>query len=310
MGAYRPSDGNANVNLSPEKRVAWLNPCTRIASVHACALHCGAHPVQPTGAGQSGTSDSCARYAPDDALFQSSAFSYNQLARLGRDTHFTGQIGAALNFRWLAGRVATVIFRVPQALAEVVERGLDRRASEGLDVDDMPSVCTFMLGRLDDWTHVLAKRDGIIVNPGYMHWAGVAAFKRAYSIYQERGYRQHLHWSELIGGDIILTTPYKWQVWFNNSNVEVKERIHHPVDEEIIDDLYEHFPDFRRAYEPDELTVEEYDTYRTTQRTLRGFIGSYHDFRATVRDFMLPIGCEVAGLLSSVFSNPAHYQAT
>ena len=30
-------------------------------------------------AGQSGTSDSCARNAPDDGLFQSSAFSYNQL---------------------------------------------------------------------------------------------------------------------------------------------------------------------------------------------------------------------------------------
>ena len=78
------------------------------------------------------------------------------------------------------------------------------------------------------------------------------------------------------------------QVWFNNSNVEVKERIHHPVDEEIIDDLYEHFPDFRKAYEPDELTVEEFDTYGATQRTLRGFIGSYHNFKATVRDFMLP----------------------
>ena len=72
-------------------------------------------------------------------------------------------------------------------MAEAVERGLDRRVSEGMDVDDMPPVCTFMMGRLDDWTHVLAKRDGIIVNPGYMHWAGVAAFKHAYSIYQERG---------------------------------------------------------------------------------------------------------------------------
>ncbi len=36
-------------------------------------------PYPAAGAGQSGISDSCARYAPDDALFQSSAFSYNQL---------------------------------------------------------------------------------------------------------------------------------------------------------------------------------------------------------------------------------------
>ena len=194
---------------------------------------------------------------------------------------------------------ATVSFTVPQAIAvaEAVERGLKRREADGESTQGMTPVCTIMVGRLDDWMQVLAKRDGIIVNPGYMHWAGVAAFKRAYGIFQERkyrarllaaAYRHHLHWSEFIGGDVILTIPYEWQLRFNKSNVEVKERIHHPVDEDIIDELYENFPDFRKAYDPDGLSVEEFDTYGATVRTLRGFISSYHDFVATVRDFMLP----------------------
>lgn len=194
---------------------------------------------------------------------------------------------------------ATVCFTVPQSLAvaEAVERGLNRREQAGQPIAAMSPVCTIMIGRLDDWMHVLAKRDGIIVDPGALHWAGVATIKKAYSIFQQRGYRarllgaayrHHLHWSELIGGDLILTIPYQWQKWFNASDVEVKPRMEKQVAEETIDALYSHFPDFRRAYDEDGLTVDEFDSYGATVRTLRGFIGSYHDLVALVRDFMLP----------------------
>lgn len=194
---------------------------------------------------------------------------------------------------------ATVCFTVPQSLAvaEAVERGLDRREQAGKPIEDMAPVCTIMIGRLDDWMHVLVKRDGIIVNPGALHWAGVAAIKKAYGIFRQRGYRARLlgaayrhvlHWSELIGGDVILTIPSQWQKWFNASDVEVKERMDKQVDEEIIDELYSHIPDFRRAYDEDGLSIDEFDSYGATVRTLRGFIGSYHELVAIVRDFMLP----------------------
>jgi transaldolase len=194
---------------------------------------------------------------------------------------------------------ATVCFCVPQALAvgAAVERGLQRREAEGLDVSNMSPVCTIMVGRLDDWLHVLEKRDGIIVDPGTCDWAGIAAIKKAYGIYQERGYRarllaaayrHHMHWSELIGGDIVLTIPYEWQKLFNASDIEVKERFQNPVDPAIIARLCEKFPDFVRAYEADGMTPAEFDTFGPTVRTLRSFISSYHDLVAVVRDFMLP----------------------
>ncbi len=194
---------------------------------------------------------------------------------------------------------ATVCFCVPQSLAvaEAVERGLKRREAEGKAVAEMRPVCTIMIGRMDDWLHVLEKRDGIIVTPGYPDWAGIACIKKAYGIYKERGYRarllaaayrHHLHWSELIGGDIVLTIPYEWQKLFNASGIEVKERFQNPVAPEIVDTLYEKFPDFRQAYDADGLTVDEFDTFGPTVRTLRTFIGSYHDLVALVRDFMLP----------------------
>jgi len=194
---------------------------------------------------------------------------------------------------------ATVCFTVPQALAvaEAVERGLQRREAAGEDVAAMTPVCTLMVGRLDDWMEVLVKRDAVVATPGIAHWAGIACMKKAYGIVRERGYRtrllaaayrHHLHWSELIGGDVVLTIPYSWQRLFNDSDIAVVPRMDKPVPAAIVDELYRRFPDFRRAYDVDGMSPEEFDSYGATARTLRGFIASYHDLVAVIRDFMLP----------------------
>lgn len=194
---------------------------------------------------------------------------------------------------------ATVCFTVPQALAvaEAVERGMDRRVADGKPVEDMSPVCTIMVGRTDDWIKVVAKKEGITVTPGDLDWAGVACMKKAYDIYNTKGYRtrllaaayrHHMHWSEFIGGDLILTIPYDWQLLFNKSDIEVKERMDNPVDEKIIENLYSHFEEFRKAYDEDGMSVEEFDAYGATVRTLRGFIASYHDLQAVIRNFMIP----------------------
>lgn len=194
---------------------------------------------------------------------------------------------------------ATVCFAVPQALAvgAAVERGLDRRERADDDVTSMTPVCTIMVGRLDDWLAVYADKHGILLTPGAVNWAGIAAIKRASRIYRERGYRtrllaaayrHHLHWSELIGGDIILTIPHKWQKLFNASDVEVKPRFGDDVPPTVLAELHGKLEDFRRAYEPDGMTVADFDSFGATVRTLRSFIASYQDLVAVVRDFMLP----------------------
>jgi transaldolase len=195
---------------------------------------------------------------------------------------------------------ATVSFSVPQAIAigEAMERGLVRREAEGLSTEDMAPVTTIMIGRTDDWMQVVTQRDGITVNPTFLPWAGIAVFKKAYGLYQERGYRSrllaaayrhHLHWSELIGGDVVLTIPAAWQKLFNGSHVEVRERMGDPVAPEIVQELYDRIPDFRMAYDEDGMTVDQFDAYGATVRTLRGFIASYHELIRVIReDFMLP----------------------
>ncbi len=194
---------------------------------------------------------------------------------------------------------ATVCFTVPQAVAvaEAVERGLARREAAGEDTSAMSPVCTIMVGRLDDWMGVLIKRDSVMVDPGITHWAGIATIKHAYGLFAQRGYRtrllaaayrHHMHWSELIGGDIVMTIPSAWQKKFNASDIEVVPRFERQVDPDVVAELYRAFPDFRRAYDPDGMTVEEFDSYGATVRTLRGFIASYQELVAIIRDFMLP----------------------
>ena len=194
---------------------------------------------------------------------------------------------------------ATVSFTVPQVVAvgEAVERGLNRRAAEGKDISHMAPVCTMMIGRLDDWLQVLIKRDGIDIDPYYASWAGIAAFKKAYAIWPERGFRvrllvaayRHLgHWSEMIGGDVVQTIPYDWQLKINACDIPVKSRIHDPVSPQIVETLYEKLPDFRRAYNVDGMTPAEFDSFGSTARTLRAFIAAAHDVMAVVRDFMVP----------------------
>ena len=192
---------------------------------------------------------------------------------------------------------ATVSFSVAQALAaaDAVERGLERRDAENRDTTRMGPVITIMMGRLEDWLRSAADEDGITVHPEAIPWAGVAVVKRARAEWAVRGFRarllaaairHHLHWSELIGGDLVITLPPIWQRRFNASSVEVRPRIDDPVDPEWIAEL-QTLPDFVHAYEPDGLALEELDAWGPTRRTLRAFIGSYHDLLHLVTEAQL-----------------------
>jgi transaldolase len=61
-----------------------------------------------------------------------------------------------------------------------------------------------------------------------------------------------------------------------------------PVDPAIVAELCARFPDFVRAYEPDGLAADEFDSFPPTVRTLRAFIASYHDLLHAVSDALLP----------------------
>lgn len=193
---------------------------------------------------------------------------------------------------------ATLSFTVPQALAvgAALERALNRRTADGLPDAEFGHVVTIMGGRLDDWLKKWAGEQRILTTPGVLDWAGVAALKRAHAIFVERGYRSRilsaafrssLHWSELVGGDLVISPPFDWQARINENALPGDSRIDAPVRPDILAEL-QTLSEFRRAYEPDGMTPSEFESYGAARNTLRQFLEADAQLDALVRDILVP----------------------
>lgn len=192
----------------------------------------------------------------------------------------------------------TVSFSVPQAVraAEAIERGLEKREAAGEDISQMGPVVTIMVGRLDDWLKHVVSRDKVFIDPSALEWAGIACMKKAYGIFKERGFRSRLlsaafrnvyQWAALVGGDLVISPPFKWQTIINNSDYEAVSRIDEPVRAEYLEEL-DRLEEFRRAYDENGMTPEEFDDFGPTRKTLRQFLGADADLDALVRDILIP----------------------
>lgn len=195
---------------------------------------------------------------------------------------------------------ATISFTTAQAVAvaEAVEKGLNRRKEEGLPVDTMSPVCTIMIGRTDDWLKEVVKRDNLEIDAEYLEWAGIATMKNAYRIYKERDYTTRLlsaayrnlnHWAELVGGDLAMTIPNKWQVKINECDLKVENRIDHNVDKNIVDELKK-ISEFNKSYEENGMEIDDFASYGGVKNTLSGFLDGYDSLLKVVRTYMIELG--------------------
>ncbi len=192
---------------------------------------------------------------------------------------------------------ATVCFTTTQAVAvaEAVERGLKKRAKEGLDNSCINPVCTIMVGRMDDYIKSVVKNEERLLTPEALEYSGIACAKRYYEIHKERGYKTKLltaafrnihHWSEMIGGDILATIPNAFERKINGSAMAVKSRIDNPVNQEYLDELMT-IHEFVKGYEPDGMTPEEFDSYGAVRVTLQQFFGGYDELITIIRSYMV-----------------------
>jgi transaldolase len=193
---------------------------------------------------------------------------------------------------------ATVSFSVAQALyaAEAFEKAMETARAAGVDMRRLHPYVTIMVGRVDDHLQRVMAKESVSIDPGYLHWAGVAVFKKAWRLFAEKGYRStllaaayrhHLHWSQLIGPRVILSMPYAWWKQFEASEVEVEATLERPVEPRVVDTLYRRFPDFRRAYDEGGLAPDEFVRYGASVHTLQQFLGGYQDLLGVVRERMV-----------------------
>jgi transaldolase len=183
---------------------------------------------------------------------------------------------------------ATVSFTVPQtiAIAERHRAGIRRARDNGIE----PGRCfaVIMIGRLDDYLREIAHDSRAAVGESDVCQAGLAVAKRAYSIYEERGYdavllvaalRGSYHLTELAGADLLISIHPAYQEPFVTQDFAREERIGVPVPSDVIERLRQ-MPEFVRAYEPDGLAVSEFAGYGLTQRTLSQFGESWKQLEA------------------------------
>ncbi len=177
---------------------------------------------------------------------------------------------------------ATVSFTVPQAtaIAERCRAGSRRARNSGVE----PGRCfaVIMIGRLDDYLREVALDNGTALTESDIRQSGLAVTKRAYGIYQERGYeavllvaalRGDYHLTELAGARLLMSIAPAAQEWFITRDHPREERIDRPVSADVVDRLMR-MPEFVKAYEPDGMAPEDFISYGVTQRTLCQFIES------------------------------------
>jgi len=178
----------------------------------------------------------------------------------------------------------TVCVSVSQliAVAEAYERGCARAKKAGLPVP--ASTAAFVMGRLQDYLASLNAERGNPVSTEDLETAVLAAVKRTYFIFKKEGYSQTImpaafrcarQISELAGGVFEMTIHPKFQEQVSqadkNGDIKREKRIDAPVDEAAVERVLKALPEFRKAYEPDGMKVEEFDSFGGVIMTLDGF---------------------------------------
>ena len=174
---------------------------------------------------------------------------------------------------------ATVSFTVPQvlAMAEAYQRGRDRAVRNGIKPGI--GIAVLMVGRLDDYLRDVMNDTRAKATEADIIWAGTAAIKRAYGIFNEKGYdcvlmpagcRGGYHISELAGGKFVMSVaPAIAKSLLNET--DFTEKIDRPVDPAILERLGD-MAEFRKAYAPDGMAINEFITFGSCNRTLDQFV--------------------------------------
>lgn len=173
---------------------------------------------------------------------------------------------------------ATVSFTVPQvlAMAEAYQRGREKAIAKGIEPGI--GIAVLMVGRLDDYLRDVMNDTRARATEADIIWAGTAAIKRAYGIFKEKGYdcvlmpagcRGGYHIAQLAGGEFVCSvSPGIAKSLLNNE--DLTEKIDDPVDPAILDRLND-MAEFRKAYEPDGMKIDEFITFGSCNRTLDQF---------------------------------------
>lgn len=140
-------------------------------------------------------------------------------------------------------------------------------------------------GIFDDYMKKAIERDQIEISADIAWQAGLAVARKIYGLMQERGYQGTFvgggarglhHFTEMVGGDVCVTINWAGTAdKLLEQNPPAVYRLFNPVPEQVIAELLEKIPDFKRAYLEGGLEVEEYEDFGPVELFRSSFIKSW-----------------------------------
>jgi transaldolase len=182
---------------------------------------------------------------------------------------------------------ATEVFSIAQAahICELYERAVQRTGNRP------PFFVTHITGIFDEYLGKVVKREGIEIAPEVLACAGCAIARKEYKLIKERGYQTTLlgggargtqHFTEMVGGDVHVTINWSTADEIIAADPPIVSRIEAETPRSAIDELKEKLPDFRRAYEQDGLSAEEYAEFGPVQLFRNAFLKGWYLLLAEV----------------------------
>jgi transaldolase len=189
----------------------------------------------------------------------------------------------------------TTCFTLPQimAVARAAREGVEEGTKNKVDMSHWRAVITHMLGRLTErpvlWEQAAYYK--VDWTEADRRWFGLGVFKRAYRLLKEGAYPSKMllcsvrpgplvngkmrFWDvqELAGGDIVYTLPpYGLEPMFAmGDNLDFRAgAIDEPIPESTEDKIYQ-MPYTMQAYEPNGLSLDQFNTHPATIYTVGEF---------------------------------------
>jgi transaldolase len=201
----------------------------------------------------------------------------------------------------------TVCFTLPQimASADAVMAGIQVAQQNQVDLNRWRAVITMMIGRLTEHKvlDLQAARKQITLSWQDKHWFGLAVFKRAYRLIEEGGYASKMlacsmrqgplvagkprFWDleMLSGGEVVFTCPpYVLEPLFEiGDDLDFRARISEPVPQEVLDKCLK-IPYCLQAYDPNGLSLEQFNDHPATVSTVADFSTGFADLENFIQE--------------------------
>jgi transaldolase len=130
---------------------------------------------------------------------------------------------------------------------------------------------SFIAGIYDEYLDNYVREHSVDIASDIVHQAGLAATRKMYQIIHDRRYsaivigggaRHNRHFTEMVGGDQVVTINWKGTAdSLIAENPDVVHRFHCPVPPLVVDELLAKLPDFRRGWELGRLEVDDFENF-------------------------------------------------